>query len=327
MPITFHQFITTAFLGALNRNPTPAEEADWTGTLTTEHAKGHAALLTECQRRMTGLMTGDEYLRLNTDNDTFVNDCYQAFLGRNSEPAGHDFWLKNTINNGRNATINGFNVSIEFDTEIVQVLEPGADPSRRVMVCLETKNDTNPGPPVLANCPIILSWEAAVMPGAVAERVLNYNTPIFEEAAFSDLRNQVDPGYSLNRDARAVSGRIGPRYTIFLAGTEYRLYVDYVPNAGQRPLARCSAPSPTPEFPTGFPFPLRLTMDVKDALTGLLCVENVTIAGDIMPATIYSHDQQILDFGAVQGTLYIKIYQKARVPGFDGFPVYFTAVG
>ena len=321
MPITFHQFITAAFLGALNRNPTPAEEADWTGTLTTEYAKGHAALLTECQRRMTLLMTGAEYIGLGTTDDTFVNDCYQAFLMRNSEPAGHDFWLDQTISGGRPHVINGFNVSIEFDTEIVKVLEPGTDPSRRVMVCLETKNDTIPGPPVLANCPIILSWEAAVMPGAVAERVLNFSTPIFEEAAFSDLRNQVDPGYSLNRDARAVSGRIGPRYTFFLLGTEYRIYVDYVPNAGQKPLAKCSAPS------AGFPFPLRLTVDVKDTLSGLLCVENVTIAGDVMPATIYAHDQQILDFAAVQGTLYIKIYQKARVPGFDGFPIYFTAIG
>jgi hypothetical protein len=149
---------------------------------------------------------------------------------------------------------------------------------------------------VTADCPVFIEWSS---PDAanIEEKIYNYGVQVGSTRTFA-----------WDSDGQTT------RYTILLAGTEYRIYSDYQPGRGDVPLVIIPAQS------GGFPFPLRLKMFLVQASIGPFLIDNIVAGGDLFPTTIYSSSQQIEDFGVNQSVLFLRIYQKARYEGI-GNPV------
>lgn len=152
--------------------------------------------------------------------------------------------------------------------------------------------ETGSRTPVPAECPALVVWEAVNSGSDIRETVYTYGVAA-----------------STPREFPWDSDGLTIRYSIVLAGTEYRVYSDYAPSAGQAPLAVIASSS------EGFPFPLRLKMQSADSATGPFYVDNVVSGGALRPSTVYAEREQIEDFGAVQDVLFLRIYQKARYEG------------
>jgi hypothetical protein len=176
------------------------------------------------------------------------------------------------------------------------------------MLALETRtNTTAPFVPTLVNAPISIEWTEGTQPGTALETYKSFGVIVW-------TRDNVDIG----RAGPILYGqttyiRLGPRYTFLLSGTEYRVYVNFNPNQGQKPILILAG--------TGtFPFPLRLTVKTNDFFS----VRNITAGGALLPSTIYAGRQQLADFGSLQSSLNLEIYQKGKSPQPDGIPVRIT---
>lgn len=131
--------------------------------------------------------------------------------------------------------------------------------------------------------PIWIKWELGTRPGTIKESFYNYTT-------LRATRDNVDPGFGtihIQDSDPPDSGRPGPRYTIALAGTEYRVYAGRGAGFGDKPYVSFSAPRLT-----GFPFPMGLAMAARTNFA----VRNVIAGAGTIPTTIYSKAQQIEDF-------------------------------
>jgi hypothetical protein len=107
-------FTDQAFWSVLNRAPSTSEANTWIAALQTAQAAGNDALWHECQQRELGLFHSAEYAaRARTDVE-FVTDCYHAYLRRPPDDAGLAFWLDQVTSNGRDAVLDAFNQSTEF---------------------------------------------------------------------------------------------------------------------------------------------------------------------------------------------------------------------
>lgn len=155
--------------------------------------------------------------------------------------------------------------------------------------------DTGSRSPTPSECPVLVVWEAINSGTDIQETVYSYGVAVSTPRTFP-----------WDSDGLSI------RYSTVLAGTEYRVYAEYSPGAGQVPLAIIPAPS------GGFPFPLRLKMQLTGSTTAH--VDNVVSGGALRPSTIYAEREQLEDFGVVQEVLFLRIYQKARYEGI-GNPV------
>lgn len=158
------------------------------------------------------------------------------------------------------------------------------------------------------NCPLSVEWtiEVDTLAGSVRETYRHYNTVIA-------IREDADPGFGgfAIVDHEAVeTGRPGPRYSFVLSGNELIVYKNFNPAGGNIPIAKVSL--------NPIPYPLRLTMDTLDQN---VLVRSVVYGGATIPGTIYARREQVEDFGTPQSTLYLRLYQKSRVPGITGVPL------
>jgi hypothetical protein len=109
-------FIYSAFVGALGRVPTVAEDADWQEDL--EAAFEAEILLSTAVSLIQNLFLSDEYDdRMRTDTQ-FVEDLYNAYLGRVSDPEGKAFWTQLVIDTSRDAVRDNFEGSDEFEHRV-----------------------------------------------------------------------------------------------------------------------------------------------------------------------------------------------------------------
>ena len=148
IPRSYAEFIKGAYVGALGRMPSCTEaQAEYdalanaaaSGTLI-EEAKRFVSTLFETQAsfnvlNLTTYCQTPEYESLNpascnanigTGMPGFLTDLYQAFLLRDPDTSGFNWWLSN--NNGRKHLIFAFQDSGEFHT-LVANLFPGSRPS------------------------------------------------------------------------------------------------------------------------------------------------------------------------------------------------------
>jgi len=133
-----------------------------------------------------------------------------------------------------------------------------------------------------SNTPVWVKWEAGTRAGTVKEVFYNHGRLIA-------TRDNVDPGFGsihIQDSDPEDAGRPGPRYTIALAGTEYRVYTPRPAGFGDKPYVTISAPL------LGFPFPLSLGMKASSNVI----IRNVISGAGVIPTTIYSKKQQIEDF-------------------------------
>ena len=167
IPRSYAQFISGAYLGALGRPPTCTEaQAEYdalvnaasVGALNQEARRFVATLfITQATLNVPNLTTycqTPEYESINpascnafigTGMPGYLTDLYQAFLLRNPDTPGFNFWLNN--NNGRKHLIFAFQESIEFGT-LVSNLFQGSRPSCPPPGCNVT---VNPDPMILVS--------------------------------------------------------------------------------------------------------------------------------------------------------------------------------
>lgn len=153
---------------------------------------------------------------------------------------------------------------------------------------------------------VSVQWTAGTNAGTIKETFYGpYDIDSGSPPTATVTRDNVFPGYGAIKIQDTDSpdaGLPGPRYTFMLSGTEYRIYVDYLPGLGQKPI--CVIPTAS----TGFPFPLTLFMQSRASFV----IRNVTASGSILPSTIYSKREQIMDFGAAQDSLFLRIFQQSK---------------
>jgi hypothetical protein len=120
------QFTDKAFLGCLQRVPDAGEATAWADALAAAIETSSAALLAEATSRVHSLFIDDDYTALATSDEQFVTDCYAAYLGRvDDSDEGHAFWVHNTAENGRAATLAGFESSGEFSERVGGMMGEG----------------------------------------------------------------------------------------------------------------------------------------------------------------------------------------------------------
>jgi hypothetical protein len=144
-PRSYDEFIVRAYQGAYGRNPSCFERQAEYDRLVNAAANG--TLLAEARRFVATLfMTQSSYddptlfNYLQTSayqqrnpqdmNDTahlqaFVTDLYHAFLQREPDAAGLNFWVSNAQQEGRKKVIRAFEVSIEFGDLVNQLFDSG----------------------------------------------------------------------------------------------------------------------------------------------------------------------------------------------------------
>jgi hypothetical protein len=144
-PRSYDDFIIRAYQGALGRIPTCLERQNEYNNLVNAAANG--TLLAESRRFVATLfMTQSSYDDPNNFNylqtsayqarnpqdmndlahlQSFVTDLYHAFLQREPDTDGLNFWVANAQNEGRKKVIRAFEVSIEFGDLVNQLFDGG----------------------------------------------------------------------------------------------------------------------------------------------------------------------------------------------------------
>lgn len=117
---TIAAFVTAFYQGALHRAPTSTELSQWTLALTKAQAEGHGRLIKVAQDLGAALFTSSEYI--NTNHGTYVTDLYAAFVQRNPDSSGEQYWLSALAGGSTFAQVrNGFAYSLEFQGNVVQL--------------------------------------------------------------------------------------------------------------------------------------------------------------------------------------------------------------
>lgn len=147
-PRSYDEFITRAYQGALGRLPTCAErQAEYNNLV---NATANGTRLAEARRFVATLfMTQASYDDPNNFNylqtsayqarnpqdmndvghlQSFVSDLYRAFLQREPDTDGLNFWVANAQSEGRKKVIRAFELSIEFGDLVNQLFDSGTQP-------------------------------------------------------------------------------------------------------------------------------------------------------------------------------------------------------
>lgn len=120
---TAEQYVRNFYLKALNREPTSTELQNRLSTLQTAYAQGPTQFLTAMQNLGTDIFTSSEYNEPN--NTEYVKDLYRAYLFREGEQSGVDFWVPIVGTHGREHVRNGFAWSVEFNVK-ANAISPNA---------------------------------------------------------------------------------------------------------------------------------------------------------------------------------------------------------
>jgi len=141
-PRSYEEFIRRAYLGAYGRQPTCAQLQNEYNNLVNAAASGqlHARarrfvatlFMTEASYDMPPhvyVQTSAYAARNPADSGRhyeFVADLYRAFLQREPDQGGHDFWTNQVYIHGRKQVIRAFEESIEFGDLVNQLFDGGS---------------------------------------------------------------------------------------------------------------------------------------------------------------------------------------------------------
>ncbi|MDQ1557261.1 MAG: hypothetical protein QOD32_321 [Pyrinomonadaceae bacterium] len=141
-PRSYEEFIRRAYLGAYGRQPTCIELQNEYNNLVDAAANGQ--LNARARRFVATLfmtnasydMPPNVYVQTNAYNARnpadsgrhrdFVTDLYRAFLQREPDTSGLDYWTNDAFVSGRRHTIRAFEESIEFNDLVSQLFDGGA---------------------------------------------------------------------------------------------------------------------------------------------------------------------------------------------------------
>jgi hypothetical protein len=120
-PKTVDQFVADFYQAAFNRQPRPDESAQWSNSLAQAQAQSQADLIAAGQNMGRTLFQSQEYVnRYRSDRD-YVYDLYKAFLQREPDQGGWDFWTGGVGRDGRAAVLEAFVVCDEYRNDLTLV--------------------------------------------------------------------------------------------------------------------------------------------------------------------------------------------------------------
>lgn len=127
-------FVDTMWVGSLQYQPSDADLQTWTNTLTNAQAQGQAQMLTQARAFERSLFQSAEYASLSRSDEDFVADLYWAYLMREPDEAGYNYWLSVLQNdnaqgfNGREHLLQAFESCQEFQ-DVLNSLVASTPPS------------------------------------------------------------------------------------------------------------------------------------------------------------------------------------------------------
>lgn len=125
------QFVKNFYQGALARQPNSAELQSWAGQLRQAYYQGQAQQLATAQYMGRQVFKSQEYVNRNRDDHSYVYDLYKAYLQREPDQSGWDFWTADVASNGRDHTRLAFDLSSEFANKVASLC-PGSGASAQV---------------------------------------------------------------------------------------------------------------------------------------------------------------------------------------------------
>lgn len=112
---TVEQYVKDMYEGAYGRLPSGGELSAAVSALTS--ACNGGTTLTATRAFQNTIFTASEYTSLGTTNDEYLEDVYNALLGRLSDPGGFAFWSNQmTLGVTRSQILDFFNSSIEHQS-------------------------------------------------------------------------------------------------------------------------------------------------------------------------------------------------------------------
>lgn len=120
------QFVVAFYRGGLQRQPHSRELARWSADLTRAQTRGRAELLAAARALGARVFDSLEYRRLDASDSEFVNDLYEAYLGRHADKAGYDGWIRALRSGTTRAEVReGFARSGEFQKNVTRLCAAG----------------------------------------------------------------------------------------------------------------------------------------------------------------------------------------------------------
>jgi RHS repeat-associated protein len=110
--LTIDQFIKNFYQGALARQPNQNEFQSWSSQLRAAYYQGH--LLAAVQYMGRELFKSPEYVNRGRDDHSYVYDLYWAYLQRQPDQGGWDWWTGQVASSGRD------NVRIAFELDTTE---------------------------------------------------------------------------------------------------------------------------------------------------------------------------------------------------------------
>lgn len=113
-PKTVDQFVADFYQGALGRQPNVVEAPQWSNALAQSQAQGLSQLITTGKSLGYMLFQSQEYINRGRSDRDYVYDLYKAWLQREPDQSGWDFWTGGVSRDGRAAVLEAFAVCGEF---------------------------------------------------------------------------------------------------------------------------------------------------------------------------------------------------------------------
>lgn len=131
---TAANYVPAAWSGLLGHSPNEDDWAYWTSRMSSAIPQGQTMALGEAKALNHSLFYSEEYIARNRTDEEFLTDCYVAYLLREPDSGGFNYWLDAMLNdyaegrNGRDHLIRAFEESIEFGQVVASINSPEAPP-------------------------------------------------------------------------------------------------------------------------------------------------------------------------------------------------------
>jgi RHS repeat-associated protein len=126
------RFVKNLYFNAFARDATTNELQTQTAALGTAGNQSSAQLLTTAKSITRTQFESSEYAARNRTDTQFVTDLYNVYLQRGPDDSGLAWWVSNTVNNGREATLNAFEQSSEFSSMVSTLYGIASGDNQRV---------------------------------------------------------------------------------------------------------------------------------------------------------------------------------------------------
>jgi RHS repeat-associated protein len=124
--LAIDQFVKNFYQAALNRQPIAVELQSWTDQLRQAYYQAQSQLLASAQYMGRQIFKSAEYVNRNRVEHDYVYDLYKAYLQREPDQSGWDYWTTQVPPNGRDNVREAFALSSEFAVKVGSICAAGA---------------------------------------------------------------------------------------------------------------------------------------------------------------------------------------------------------